>query len=331
MDRSQLMCSVGRFPRARLAHLPTPLQASQRLFEDVGRFFIKRDDLTGLGLGGNKVRHLEYRLAHALELGCDTFVYLGTANAACVTAAACARFGMGCVIAVGNEREAVGLGNMLLIRLFGARVVVLELDERSDVDARLLALEEEIAREGHRPYLAQSYLWFHVSAVVAYLGAALELDAQLRELGREAAHIYTVTGHSQAGLVLAAKLLGLPWTVTGVGVGHGFEADLPLRAWADATAELLDLPASISADDIEVTLEFAGRYHCPTPASLSAVRMAAQREGLVVDPLYTGKCLAALLDAHRSGRLSNADTVVFLHTGGTPILFEHGASFLEAP
>ena len=183
----ELRSALSKQPRTSLAHLPTPLDECQRLSEALSptakgpRIFIKRDDLTGQALGGNKVRHLEFRIGDALALGCDTFLYADPYNAARCTAAACAKVGMGCVLVVHGHKETELQGNLLLAHLLGAELVFLDTDIQREAWAQVPVVRQRLEQEGRKPYAVQEMPWFNLSAMFSYLDAGLELAKQLRE------------------------------------------------------------------------------------------------------------------------------------------------------
>lgn len=329
MTRERLESALAKQPRTPLAHLPTPLDECPRLAEILSgntngpRMFIKRDDLTGQALGGNKVRHLEYRVGDALARGCDTFIYADPYNAARATAAACARVGMRCVLLIHGHRDRPLQGNLLLAQLLGAELVFLDTDDPSEARQQVSATRQRLENEGLKPYPLQELLWYHLSAVISYLNAALELEQQLSDLGITKTHIYMVTGHSHTGLQLAAKLLGLPWKLTGIAVGQHFEREGPQAQWSKDTSDLLGFEQSLDPEEIETTFEYVGPGHGkPTRASVEAIKLVASTEGIILDPAYTGKAMAALINDVQKGRFSEEANIVFIHTGGIPLVFE---------
>ena len=341
MTPEELSASLSKLPRISLANLPTPLEECTRLSQAVSqpgdgpRILIKRDDLTGQALGGNKVRHLEFRIADALAKGCDTYIYVGAGNASRSTAAACAKAGLGCVILEKGHPPAQG--NLLLCQLLGAEIHYLDPESKEATPSqtvsaqrespppleKIRALADRLREEGHVPYSDHLLAFRPVSAVCSYLLATLELQEQLSERGVQRAHIYIVNGRGHAGLHLGAKLLGLPWRITGVAVGQDFEIHRLLSKWSEQTAEHLKLPVALSAEEIDTTFDFEGDgFGVPNEVCMEAMALAARTESIILDPTYTGKAMAGLIDHIRTGRIGHDETVVFIHTGGTPIVFE---------
>ena len=331
MTQDALASVLKKVPRTPLAYLPTPLEEANNLSKALGgpKILIKRDDLTGQALGGNKMRHLEYRLADALRKGCDTYVYADSKNAGRQTACACAKTGMKCIL-VTPPLQRPYQGNMLLSVLFGA-----ELREAGESKEDGISAAEqigiELAAAGHKPYVAQAEPMFHMSGVISYLNATLELQKQLPDIGITKVHIFLVNGHSQVGLQLGAKILGLPWRVTGIGVGQDFEQDFPLPGWSKQVASTLGLPTDLPASEIETTFDYVETYSVPTKGSVEAINLTASTEGIVLDPAYSGKSMHGMIDYITSGKISPDVPVVFIHTGGIPKLFEHADEVVYTP
>ena len=332
----QLRSAIDALPRTRLAHLPTPLDECPRLARALvpdGRapaVYVKRDDLTGLGTGGNKVRHFEFRIGDALASGCDTLIYVDDANAGRAAAAASARAGLRYVQVVPVGTPPPSNANLMLSRISGADLHFVPVSGPRRIEAHQFAAEIEanLRREGRRPYRMQALPMFDLSGVVSYMLAALEMADQFSEAGIGRANLFTVTGHGHAGLHYAAKLLNLPWSVRGVGVDQAFEPDRPLAEWAARVAELLSLPARLTDEEIVIDSHYAAPgYHQPSNESIEAVKLAARTEGLILDPAYTGKAMAALIDHVRSGAAAPGTAIVFVHTGGLPMLFDNADRF----
>lgn len=329
---------LARFPRVRLAELPTPLQPLRRLGDVVGhrQLWVKRDDLTGLATGGNKTRKLEFLLGEALAQGCDVIVTEGApqSNHCRQTAAACARLGLECALVLNGDEPGVYQGNLLLDRLLGARVHFVG---AVDGTARRRALEELAARlraAGRRPAVIPTGGSTAVGAL-GYVDAGLELLRQADALGVELRHV--VVGASScgtaAGLVAAACLLGAAPRV------HVVSVDQPaaeVARWTAALAgEALDLlgarPARAPEEVMAVYDAYVGPgYGVPTPEGLRAVALFARLEGIVLDPVYTGKAAAGLLDLVARGVLPPDEPVAFIHTGGTASVFAWPEVMLRA-
>ena len=334
-------------PVRRLATLPTPLEDAVRLREALGgparcpRILIKRDDLTGLGLGGNKARKLEYLIGDALAQGATSVITTGAAqsNHARMTAAAARRAGLDVDLVLTSADDPPPLeGNLLLDHLFGARVhMVPAVDPMLAVghdEAVVREVAEALAARGQRPYVIAVGGSSAVGAL-GYVAGTAELAVQLAALGVEPRRLYFASGSrgTQAGLTLGAHLLGAAYELHGVAVSGGEPEKIErARRVAGEAADLLGADRSVRDARFFTDQGFIGDgYGLPTPAALEALLLAARSEALVLDPTYTSKALAALVAHVRSGELSPADTVVFLHTGGAPAtLTTRAATYLAA-
>jgi len=329
---SPLTAALARFPRLDLCHLPTPLEPMPRLSAHLGgpRLWVKREDCTGLGFGGNKLRKLAYVLAEALAAGADTLVSGGVvqSNSQRQVAAAAAKLGLECHLAVYHGRlEPPGAdyersGNIALNRLFGAHLH--HVPWTGDRNAAIAALVERLAREGRRPYLVPYGVSSPLGAV-GYASTVAEIAEQSAALGITPAAIVHCSGSgaTQAGLLLGAGA-ALPAThVVGIDIDAEparIEADV--RRYGAGAAALSGLAVDPTA--VEVVAGHAGpAYGIPHQATIDAIKLAARTEGLVLDPVYSGKGLAGLIALVRDGRWRRDEDVVFMHTGGAPALFAY--------
>lgn len=319
----------ARLPRYRLASLPTPLEEAPGLRRALGtacpRIFVKRDDLTGLGMGGNKVRKLEYHLGEALAQGCDVLVTSGAiqSNHCRITAAAARRAGLDAVLVLRpGESEAVQ-GNLLLDRVLGARVHIARAPTAAAVDGMLAEQVDALRGEGRRPYLVPKGASTPLGAA-AYAEAFMELLTQTTALGVavDAIVFCTGSGGTHAGLLGGARLFQSGVDIVGVADGATRQELLPvILRLITGMAERCQFAVSVEPDAVVVLEEYGGTYGVPTPACVEAIRLAARTEGLILDPVYTGKAMAGLSDLVRRGRWTADQTIVFWHTGGQPALF----------
>jgi len=290
---------------------------------------IKRDDCTGLGLGGNKVRKLEFLLADAMKEGADVLVTHGglQSNHVRQTAAACAREGLGCVAILSSPFSAPNQdyrrsGNVLLDHLFGADIRILP--RGADVESALVDAVAEVRAAGHTPYSVP--LGGSVAlGCLGYVAAASELAAQAHDQGIRIDHVVLPTGScgTHAGLLLGLRLAGEQGRVLGISVlGPQAEQERCVAELVDVTAALLELENPLVEGDVVVDANYLGEgYGRPTDAMIEAVKIVANLEGILLDPVYTGKAMAGMIDLVRQGRFGASETVVFLHTGGTPALY----------
>lgn len=316
----------------------TPLQPLDRLREQVApagpRLWIKRDDLTGLALGGNKTRKLEYLVADALAQDADVLVTVGAAqsNHARQTAAAAAAAGLDSVLVLrvppGSSRDYLGSGNLLLDRILGARVELVPEDgPESPADAyqRVLA---ELRESGRRPYGIPSGGSTPIGAL-GYLGSFAEAIAGLGRPGApgklDAIVVASGSAGTQAGLVAGATLLDQPVGVLGVAVSPDVEAlQDHVASLALETVRLFRDDVAVPADRVRVDGRFVGEgYGIPADDTIEAIRLFAQTEGILLDPVYTGKAAAGLVSLLRDGSYGPEQDVLFVHTGGAPALFAH--------
>jgi D-cysteine desulfhydrase family pyridoxal phosphate-dependent enzyme len=298
---------------APLAHLPTPLDEAPRLSAELGlRVLVKRDDQTGLALGGNKARKLDYLLRDAIDRGCDTLVTAGgsQSNFCRMTAAAAARNGMACHLVLSGDAPARYSGNLVLDRLFGAELHFAGSDDWSVLEAEVQRMAGEL---GPKVYAMPIGGATPVGAL-SYVAAADELLAQMDALP-DWLVLADGSGGTHAGL-----LAGLPASVRVLGVDVS-RPPVPLSVTvpklAAKTAALAGRPGPMG--EVIIADHCGPKYASITDECRAAVRLAARTEGLVLDPVYTGKAMAGLIAAARDGRVSG--TVVFLHTGGAVALF----------
>jgi len=324
---------VNKFPRVSLAHLPTPLEAMPRLSEylDGPSIYVKRDDCTGLATGGNKTRKLEFSMGAALQQGADTVVTVGAVQSNHVrqTAAAACKLGLKCEVLL-EHRVAHpsdlyrSSGNVLLDRLFGANLREYEKDK--DFDAEMDAVAEEVRSAGGKPYIIPGGASNPVGAL-GYVSCAAELLHQAEEANISFDHFVTTSGSAgtHAGLAVGLRGNGCDRPILGFGVNAPQDIqEQRVYELARETAEYVGSPGVVNRDDIFADCSYVGPgYGEPTEAMNEAVLLAARLEGLLFDPVYTGKALAGLIDYVRKGRINKNSNVVFLHTGGAAGLFAY--------
>ena len=331
---------LARLPRVRLAPLPTPLEEAPRLRHALGgrrggpRVLVKRDDLTGLGMGGNKVRKLEFHLGDALAQGCDVLVTTGAiqSNHCRVTAAAACRAGLEAVLILRPGEPQDVQGNLLLDRVFGARIRIAPGPTPASVEAAVAEEMDALRREGRRPYLVPKGASTALGAA-AYVEAYMEMLGQTTTMGAvvDAIVFCTGSGGTHAGLLAGAVLCQSGVEVVGISDGASRAELAPIvTSLINDVAETLDAVIRVAPEAVIVLEDYGGTYGVPTPECLDAIRLAARTEGLILDPVYTGKAMAGLADLVRRGRWREDQTVVFWHTGGQPALFAH-ARELEGP
>lgn len=328
---SALREALARFPRLDLAGGPTPLDKLERLTAQLGRdLYVKRDDTTPFALGGNKVRKLEFLAADALKAGADTLVTAGAiqSNHVRQTAAVAAKLGLRCLALLENpigtdDSNYLSNGNRLLLDLFGAEV---ELVPNLDTADELLAeAGKRLRREGRKPYIVPIG-GSNALGALGYVRAGLELAEQIQLSGQAFSAVVLASGSAgtHAGLAIALAEVLPAVDVIGVTVSRTDAAQRPkVEGLVARTLELLghDAPAQPT---IQLWDEYFGpRYGEPNTDTLEAVRLLASQEGLLLDPVYTGKAMAGLLDGIQRNRFTRTGPILFLHTGGSPALFAY--------
>jgi L-cysteate sulfo-lyase len=327
------------FPRVRITHSPTPLEFMPRLTEALGgpNLYIKRDDCTGLGTGGNKTRKLEFLMGEAQAQKADVIITQGAtqSNHARQTVAIAAKMGMQCEILLENrtgftEPEYKHSGNVFLDVLYGARVQ--EYPGGTDMNAAMATVAEQLRAKGKRPYIIPGGGSNAVGAL-GYVVCALEMVDQFNTLGLNVDHVVHATGSAgtQAGLVAGLQGSRSLIPVLGIGVRAPQPAqEQSVYNLAVKTAELLGVPGAVSRESVVANCNYVGDgYGVPTPGMVEAVTMLARLEGILLDPVYSGKGMAGLIDLCRKGFFKKGQNIVFLHTGGAVGLYGYTHAFKD--
>jgi 1-aminocyclopropane-1-carboxylate deaminase/D-cysteine desulfhydrase-like pyridoxal-dependent ACC family enzyme len=334
MSTADLKEYAGRLPRVSLAQVPTPLEELPRLSQRLGgpRIWIKRDDCTGLLFGGNKARHNEFILGHAVDRGCDMVVWgAGVQSNNCrQTAAACARLGLRCHLVLSTAEGTTEVqGNLLLDYIMGATVEFTDVPLSPQLWEKIGRRADEFRAQGHKTFAINDPA-VRPAGTASYVVAMVELQEQMEARGVQPDAIYVCScGVTGAGMFLAKKLLGLTCPIVSVMplVWPGDNQAL-LAEMGNKAAASMGLDSSLTREDIVLSADFIGPgYGRPSPAGMDATRLVAQTEGILLDPVYTAKACAALIADTRNGKLRRGQNVVFLHTGGTPALFAYQREF----
>lgn len=329
---------LSRFPRLHFAHLPTPLEPMERISKELGgpNLWIKRDDCTGLSSGGNKTRKLEYLMADAVERGADTIITQGAtqSNHARQTCAIAARLGMESHILLedrtGYHDEAYAHnGNVLLDQLHGATISIRPAD--SDMNAEMENLALQLRDDGKKPYVIPGG-GSNETGALGYVNAAFELTHQANERSLRIDHLVHATGSAgtQAGLVVGMEAMHSGIPVYGIGVrAPKQKQEENVYALAQRTLDFMGLnPDLVAREKVVANSDYVGDgYGLPTNSMVEAVKMLAQFEGILLDPVYSGKGFAGLIDLIRKGHFKQGENVVFLHTGGSVSLFAYPQIF----
>ena len=337
-DFSEIRAHIAKLPRVGLIERPTPITEAPNLARVLNqgkpggpRIFVKRDDLTSLGLGGNKLRNLEFRLARTLADNPDT-VIVGLdlqSNSARQTVAACNKLGLKAILVLEGRKPNVIQGNLLMDYLLGADVHFAA--SREEQRQMLDGLASQIRKAGGRPHILNDNPMFDIASAAAYLEATLEVLEQLNEHGLAPTCFYmSSSGKGQAGIVLAQRLTGLGFRMHGVTATSEFHLPSRTAGIANETAKALGLDLVVTEEEIVNFDGFVGEgYGIPSAAGVEAVKLFARTEGVILDPIYTGKAAAGMIAHVREGRFGPDDVLVFVHTGGTPANFTWADLWLD--
>jgi D-cysteine desulfhydrase/L-cysteate sulfo-lyase len=318
--------AIAALPRFPLFDGPSPLARLPRFSAAIGGgadVWIKREDLLPLAFGGNKLRNLEFRLARTMAENPDTVV-VGLdrqSNSARQTIGACNKLGLKTILVLEGQRPDVVQGNLLVDYLLGADVVFAP--TRAAQRAALDEHARRVREAGGRPHILNDNPMFDVASALAYLETTLELLEQMDTAGVQPNAFYmSSSGKGQAGLVLGKRLTNAGHAVHGVTATDEFHVPSRTAAIANETLEVLGFDRRVSEDDVRNDMQFVGPgYGIPTDTCVDAVKLFARTEGVILDPIYTGKAAAGMIAHIEEGRYGKGDTLVFVHTGGTPAIF----------
>jgi L-cysteate sulfo-lyase len=316
-------------PRLPLANLPTPIDRAVRFSEALGgpEIFIKRDDLTGLATGGNKTRKLEFLLGDALSKGADTLITAGgpQSNHCRQTAAAAARAGLECHLVFGGTDDGPMIGNRFLDNLFGAKE---HWTPKGTRESKMSDLAQELAAQGKKPYVIPVGGSNSIGAL-GYVAAMYELQWQIEKIGETFDHLVfaTSSGGTQAGLVVGSKLIKLPIKLTSISIDQvpDGESSFNYKEFVLRIAEDIDhelkLGLALTIDDFPINYDYLGEgYGVVGDPEREAISLLAHTEGILVDPVYSGRALAGFMSLVRMSQFKSSDKVLFWHTGGETAL-----------
>lgn len=328
---------LAKFPRLRFAHLPTPLEPMENLSRllDGPNIWVKRDDCTGLAGGGNKTRKLEFLMADAEQQGADTIITQGAvqSNHARQTAAIAAKLGYECYLLLENrtgsdDPDFLANGNVLLDDIYNARLS--DFPAGTDMNQEMLSLAEELRAAGKKPYIVPGGGSNRIGAL-GYVNAAYELVGQCNDQGLKVDHIVHATGSTgtQAGLVTGLTAIHSGIDLMGISVRAPKEAqEENVYRLACETAELIGSSAALNRSDVVANSDYVGEgYGMPTDGMIEAVEMTARHESILLDPVYSGKAMAGLIDLVRQGFYRRDENIVFIHTGGAQALSGYRSLF----
>jgi D-cysteine desulfhydrase family pyridoxal phosphate-dependent enzyme len=315
--------AIKDIPRLNFAHLPTPVEELPRLREALRggpRLLVKRDDQTGLAFGGNKTRKLEFLIAEAREQGAKTLITGGAlqSNHCRQTAATATRFGLKCILVLTGDDPQHASGNLLLDLLFGAEIVYVA--DRKDRDRILQETFDRATQEGTKPYLVP-YGGSNATGALGYAFAMKELIDE--NVGADWIVFATSSGGTHAGLLSGQRVFGFIGKIMGISVDEPEEwLKREVSQLASATSEKIGDRIEFTPADVLVNADYCDAgYGVVTEREREAIRLLARHEGLLLDPVYTGRAAAGMIDLIRKGFFKKDETVLFLHTGGLPALF----------
>ena len=327
LSKKQLKAKIDSLPRVNIALLPTPLQEAPRLSKELGvRILIKRDDLTGLAMGGNKVRHMDFCMADAIEKEADVSLNINPwmSNNARIIGAASKIVGLDYINVAPASKLRPIQGNLLIQDILGTDLHLLDTSDHKKVNEYVDKLETKLIEQGKSVYNHVKEHMSRSSATISYMEATLEIDQQLENHEFvENLEVFIASGGAQGGLMLASQALNLPWNVHGVIVGKPEESYADVVTWSNNALNHLGFSERLDWSEVEQLDKYIGPgYAIPGEDCIEAIRMVAELEGILLDPVYTGKVMAAVIDYARNGKFNEQDTVLFIHTGGLPELFD---------
>ncbi len=321
--------ALQKYPKEVLLSEPTPLQFLPHLSRHLGiNLFIKRDDLTPLALGGDKPRKLEYEVAQAQAQGADVLVTCGSAqsNHARLTTAVARHLGLDCTVVLSDDQWRAVQGNLLIVYLMGADVKIVHTDDHWDLEKQALDVCDALRQAGRKPhYIPVSGTTPH--SCLGYVSGALEMLRQLEQQQLEPDAVYTPfgTGGIFTAMLLTFRAQGYQAPFMGISVNRNLQmCQANLERWWAALCDLLAQDINLPQEPFELYETFIGQaYGDPTEASLDAIMVMAEKEGVLLDPVYSGKVFAALLAHCAAGKWQPGQTILLLHSGGVPALFAY--------
>ncbi|MGP9711954.1 D-cysteine desulfhydrase family protein [Psychrobacter sp. AOP29-E1-7] len=316
--------------RESLGFFPTPLVELSKLSKklDGPTIFMKRDDNTGLALGGNKTRKLEFIIGDALAKDADTIITAGAAqsNHCRQTAAAAASLGLECHLVLGGKEPEQASGNLLLDKIFGCHIHWAGVNRKGEDIPNIV---EQLINQGKKPYVVP-YGGSNELGALAFVQAFKELELQRKSMNLSFTHIVfaSSSGGTQAGLMLGKKIFNSPCQIVGINIDKGETDKVPFDQYtlslANSTAELISADHEFSKSDLILNADYVGEgYGVVGALENEAIALTAQTEGILLDPVYTGRAMGGLIDMIRTGAIKKTDSVLFWHTGGAPALFAY--------
>jgi len=328
---------INQLPKFKLGYFPTPLYKCNNLEKhlSVKNLFIKRDDLSGLAFGGNKVRHLEFRIGDMIDKKYDAFINSDqkVSNNSRINAAACTKAGIKYIAVLSKSANEENQGNYLLQKLMNVEIHQIDTDDSNEINDYCKKLSMKLSKQGYKPYLRSEQVFVKQSSIIGYISGAIELYKQIYELKLNNLKIYQVAGNSVIGLAMVNKYCDLGWEVNAISPYlHDTHKNMQNEGIINATevAEFLDINIKLEKSDINYNFDFVGKdYGISTNGGINAIKLLAKYESIFLDPIYTSKCMDALLDHIKNNKFSKKDNIIFIHSGGTPNLFTYSADLIK--
>ena len=327
---------INQLPKFKLGYFPTPLYKCNNLekYLSTKNLFIKRDDLSGLAFGGNKVRHLEFRIGDMVHKKYDAFINSDqkVSNNSRINAAACTKAGIKYVAVLSKSANKENQGNYLLQKLMNVEIHQIDTEDSNEINDYCKKLSEELSKQGFKPYLRSEQIFVKQSSIIGYISGAIELYKQIHELQLKNIKIYQVAGNSVVGLAMVNKYCDLGWEVNAISpYPYDSHKNMQDEGILNATevAEFLDINIKLEKPDINYNFDFVGKdYGISTNGGINAIKLLAKYESIFLDPIYTSKCMNALLEHIKNNKFSDKDNIIFMHSGGTPNLFTYAKEII---
>lgn len=332
-----LESQINKLPKFKLGYFPTPLYKCSNLEKhlDSKNLFIKRDDLSGLAFGGNKVRHLEFRIGDMIDKKYDAFINSDqkVSNNSRINAAACTKAGIKYIAVLSKSANKENQGNYLLQKLMNVEIHEIDTDDSKEINDYCKELSIKLSKQGFKPYLRSEQIFVKQSSIIGYISGAIELYKQICELELNNVKIYQVAGNSVVGLAMVNKYCDLGWEINAIspysyGTHKGMQNEGILSA--NKLAKFLDINMELEISDINYNFDFVGKkYGISTHGGIDAIKLLAKYESIFLDPIYTSKCMNALLEHIKNNKFSDKDNIIFIHSGGTPNLFTYAKELIK--
>jgi len=327
---------ISQLPKFKLGYFPTPLYKCNNLEKHLStkNLFIKRDDLSGLAFGGNKVRHLEFRIGDMVDKKYDAFINSDQkiSNNSRVNAAACTKAGIKYVAVLSKSANKENQGNYLLQKLMNVEIHQIDTEDSNEINDYCKKLSGELIEKGFKPYLRSEQIFVKQSSIIGYISGAIELYKQIYELQLNNIKIYQVAGNSVVGLAMVNKYCDLGWEVNAISPYlHDSHKNMQDEGISNASevAEFLNIDIKLEKSDINYNFDFVGKdYGISTNGGINAIKLLAKYESIFLDPIYTSKCMNALLEDVKNNKFSDKDNIIFIHSGGTPNLFTYAKEII---